>query len=112
MEKGQTLTVEMLKDGRQINCEEALQLLRMYGPKFWSWGASKFTNVQDYALRFKVQGHHHKGLVYMTVTYDDMYRIILTDTSNVIKEVLPDMFFDDVFDAMDEKIEKISAYKN
>ena len=37
---------------REFNPQETIQLLKMYGYKFWSWGATQFKNLGDKVLTF------------------------------------------------------------
>ena len=104
--------VEAFKDCRDMDADETLRLLKMYGFKFMSWGPNAFTRVGKKALRFKVQGHHHKGLVYICVSGADEYEYILTTVSGNVKKVQCNIYFEDLFDLLDADIEKIAAYKD
>lgn len=105
---------------------ESFQLLKQYGPKFWSWGAEKFEHIGrknapldklhptkiGKALKFWVNGNHHKGWVYMTCNGSDLYDVYLvSETGELVKE-LNDMYFDQVFEEMDKAIEYIPEYKH
>jgi hypothetical protein len=100
------------KNMREFNVNETLQLLRSYGHKFWSWGAQAFKNFENTALRMKVNGHHHKGHVYIFLNGLDLYNVVLTTVMGTIVEEINDIYFEDLFDILDEKIEKIPAYTN
>lgn len=95
---------------RKMNVNEALQVLKMSGYKMMSWGAHAFTNINDYALRFMVNGHHHKGHVYVCLNSLDYYEVILTSSQGTIKEHITDIGVEDLSRIIDEKVEKIDAY--
>lgn len=38
----------------------------------WCWGANAWVNCDNKALRFKVNGHLHKGFVYLAVNGADL----------------------------------------
>lgn len=95
---------------REFNPNETLSLLNRYGYRFWSWGANGFKNIANKALFFKVQGHHHKGYVLITLNAADLYDVRLFTTTGKVKHTLTDLFFDQLFDAIDEKVERIAAY--
>jgi hypothetical protein len=95
---------------REFNPNETLLLLQRYGYRFWSWGANGFKNILNKALFFKVQGHHHKGYVLITLNAADLYEVRLLTTTGKIKDTMTDLFFDQLFDAIDAKVERISEY--
>ena len=56
--------IEFTKIGcRSFDINELASTL-MKNMTVWSWGAHAWTKYKDLALRFKVNGHHHKGHVY------------------------------------------------
>lgn len=79
--------------------------------KVWSWGAHGWTAIGDKFLKFKVNGHHHKGYVYLGVNGLDLFDIILVNKFGDIKEEIHDIYLEDLIDTIDEKVEKIDAYK-
>lgn len=97
---------------REFNTKETLDLLKMNGFKFWSWGANNFRNLQDKVLTFKVQGHHHKGYVCISLGWDDTYTIRLMTTQGRVKFKMEGVYFDELFEILDEKIERIPEYVN
>ena len=78
---------------------------------FWSWGSHAFRTVKNRALRFRVQGHHHKGHVYIAMSCD-LYIVILTTVAGRILSVTEGLYFDDLQSYIDEKVERIPAYKD
>ena len=97
---------------RDMNCNETMALLQSEGTRFWSWGAHAFTNIKNKALRMKVEGHHHKGHVYISVNGMDLYDVHLTNLDGTLKEEITDIYFDDLFNTIDKKVEYISEYKD
>lgn len=78
----------------------------------WSWGAHAWTKMNSHCLRFMVQGHHHKGHVYIVVNGDDLFDIYLTTSRGTIKHIMTDIYVDMLIETIDEKVERIPAYKN
>lgn len=113
---GEKINYEQIrKSCRNLNPNELLQLLQGDIMKFWSWGVEKPTidSKQDTRmLRFWVNGHHHKGYVYIFLNGADLFDVYLTNKDGKIVQKTPEMglFFDQLVDWIDEKIEKISAY--
>jgi hypothetical protein len=97
---------------REFDPRETLRLLQSYQFRFGSWGGSRFTNLENKGLLFKVQGHHHKGYVYITLGWDDTYTIRLISTQGNVKFEMEGVYFDVLFDILDEKIERIPEYSN
>ena len=114
--KGEVINFEeKRKSCRSLNVQELMQLLRADFWKFATWGATAFTidNKKDTRmLRFKASGHLHKGHVYIFVNGLDLFDVYLTTLQGTIKEVGEGLYFDMLFDWIDERIEKIPAYKN
>jgi len=110
MNQAQVMEVSKPHFQRTFNPSETLQLLNRYGFRFWSWGANGFKNLANQALFFKVHGHHHKGYVLITLNYADLYEVRFLTTRGNIKDTITDLYFDQLFDAIDEKVERIEAY--
>jgi hypothetical protein len=77
----------------------------------WSWGASAWTKMNDYCLRFAVNGHHHQGHVYLVVNGLDLFDIYLTSNKGTIKEIITDIYIEDLVEVVDNHVERIAAYK-
>jgi hypothetical protein len=101
---------EITKWTRELNCNELIDFFRMHTYLFWSWGANGFANYNNKALKFKVQGHYHKGYVYIVLNGMDLFDVYLTTTSGKIKETLNDVYLDQLFTLLDQKIEKLPQY--
>ena len=97
---------------RDFNPNETVAVLRHPSTlmTFWSWGVPKFTNFEDKALVFKVNGHLHKGYVCITLNWDDTYIVTLLLTHGNIVKTLENVYFDDLVEKIDEVVEKIPEY--
>ena len=95
---------------RTFDTTETLKLLKMYGYRFFSWGANGFRNLEDKVLTFKVNGHHHKGYVCISLGWDDTYTIRLVSTQGNEKFKQEGIYFDMLFEVLDEKIVRIPEY--
>jgi len=93
-----------------FDVRETLTLLKRYGYKFLSWGSHDFYNMKDKGLLFKVQGHHHKGWVLITLNWTDTYSIKLLKNNGEVTYSLDMVYNDELFNILDEKIEKIPEY--
>jgi hypothetical protein len=108
---------EITKESRVMNPQETIaQLKGMNVQKYICWGATKFT-VDDTRnprmLRFYVSGMKHKGHVYIFVNGMDMYDVYITTSKGSIVHKSGDMglYFDMLTDWIDDRIEKVSAYR-
>jgi hypothetical protein len=87
------------------------QLIGLGAIKVMSWGAHAWTGTKD-ALLFKVQGHHFKGIVKITLTPMDVYKIeFLKGTKQEIVKTFEDVFFDEMVEIIDKYVEYIPAYE-
>jgi hypothetical protein len=103
---------KIVKKCREFNTNDILQFLRQHGSAFWSWGANGFTSFKDRALVFRVNGHHHKGRVYIVLNGADLFDVYLTSSQGNIKQTFTDIYIDELFDLLDTKIEFIPEYKH
>jgi hypothetical protein len=95
---------------REFDPRETLQLLQRYQFRFWSWNANRFTNLENKGLLFKVQGNHHKGYVLITLGYDDTYKVHIVSTQGNVKDTYEGIYFDMLFETIDDRIERIEEY--
>ena len=96
---------------REFNPKETLQWLTANKMMYFSWGCHSLRSFDDKALAIKVSGHHHKGDIVITMGWDDTYTLTLINTVGTIKETFTNIYCDQLADFIDEKIERISAYK-
>jgi hypothetical protein len=80
--------------------------------KVWSWGARGWTAMDEYTLRFRVSGHHHKGYVSIFLTSMDDYAVKLLNLKGEVKKEIKGVYCDNLTDVIDEAVERIPAYKN
>ena len=95
---------------RDFNVKEILQFFGRYGFMFWSWGANGFTNVENKGLFFKVNGHHHKGYVLITLDWSDTFDVHIINTSGKVLDTYTEVYIDRLFETIDNRIEKIKEY--
>lgn len=104
--------LKIIKSCRDMDSKELLGFLCAHKSKFLSWGPHNFVDIKGRGLRFNVQGHHHKGHVYLFVNGLDLFDIYLTSSHGTIKETINDIYLEDLFDILDKKIEWISIYED
>lgn len=91
---------------REFDVNETLNQLRHFGGiEFWSWGATTIKNCAHKALQFRVTGLKHKGNVFITLNAADLYDVVLTTSHGTVKCIMTDIYFDELFYRMHEKIE-------
>ena len=96
---------------RSFNPKETMQWLTMNRLWVMSWGARNFTNFEDKALFFKVSGNNHKGIVLITLAWDDTYTVRLLSTQWNEKAKFKNVYCDELAELIDVKVERISIYK-
>jgi len=72
-----------------------------------SWGINRPSLYKDTVLAFKVQGYVHRWWVYITLSYDDTFRIYLTKSNrtSIVKDIKW-VYIDELRDVLDSYIEK------
>lgn len=75
-----------------------------------SWGAEKWTKMNNYLLRFKVNAHRHKGHIYVAVNFLDLFDVWLTDTKGNIVKTFDNVYLEDFIRIVDDQIERIPEY--
>jgi hypothetical protein len=95
---------------REINVNDLVALLRQDISIYWSWGTNKLVNLANKGLRFTVNGHHHKGYVYIVLNGSDLFDVYYTTSRNTIKHIETDIYFDELVKRIDNKIERIEEY--
>lgn len=101
---------EISNKSRYQDCQQTLLLIKQNLPMFWSWGVQNPTVVNENILRLQVNGHHHKGYVYISVNGSDLFDVYLTTFTGEIVDTIEDLYFDMLADAIDEKIEHVPEY--
>lgn len=78
--------------------------------KVWSWGAHAWTSIEGKFLMFVVNGHHHKGRVFIGVNGLDLFDIYLAKKNGEIIQTIENVYLEDLIDTIDTKVERISDY--
>jgi len=105
--------LDLFKIGeRGFNCDELFtSLSNSKNTKVWSWGAHAWVTHEDKWLRFKSNGHHHKGHVYITLGFDDTFTIYYTNTRAKVIDMVTGVYVGSLIDTIDNRIERIANYK-
>ncbi len=72
----------------------------------WCWGAQAWTTHKDKFLRFKSNGHLHKGHVYIILGWDDTFTVILTSVKGKVISVSEGVYVDVLVPTIDRLIER------
>ena len=96
---------------REFDVKETLTLLRANRIWLWSWGSRNFTQFENKALFFTVSGKHHKGIVLITLAWNDTYTVRFLSNRWNVKSVVTDVFFDELAEVIDDKVERIGVYE-
>jgi len=96
---------------REFDVKETLTLLRANRIWLWSWGSRNFTQFENKALFFTVSGNHHKGIVLITLAWNDTYTVRFLSNRWNVKSVVTDVFFDELAEVIDDKVERIGVYE-
>lgn len=87
------------------------QILTLCGPMVvGSWGANSFTALCEGegvlgGLSFKVNGRLHKGLVKVSLTPADMYRVEFINRRSRTVKVIEEVFAEDLGHFIDQTVE-------
>jgi hypothetical protein len=111
---GEKINVQEITKGcRVLNVQELMSLLRVNINIFWSWGSHAFTVDSKHntrMFRMTVSGHHHKGHVYIFVNGLDLFDVYLTSNQGTIKTIGEGLYFDQLVEWIDDRIERIPEY--
>jgi len=103
---------------RDFNYTETLAVLKSNLMKYWSWGVSNVqlvgVQLQDKnyvtGLLLKVNAHHHKSYVLITLAWDDTYCVYIINNRGKILNEYKDVYFDMLVSTIDDRIERIDEY--
>ena len=73
----------------------------------WSWGAHKFTKVNDRFLSFKVSGRKFKGTVFLAVNGSDLFEIYFCNDDNLVIDECLNIYVDQLISVIDLRVETI-----
>lgn len=96
---------------REFDVQETLQLLHHPTPAiFWSWGVEQKFNYNHKGLLLKVDAHRHKGWLLISLSFMDLYDVHLFEDGK-IKDSIKELYFDQLLNTIDDRIEKIDGYE-
>lgn len=101
----------IVKRERNFDLNETLLVLRSNQSIYLSWGVSKLVNLQNKGLIMKVNGHHHKGWVLITLGWEDLYKVYIVSNTGDILDQCEGIFFDQLVEMIDNRIERIPDYQ-
>lgn len=96
--------IKRLRDTFDVN--ETLKVLTHNRPIFWSWGVSSLTNISNKGLLFMVRGRYFTGKILIVLEFDDTYTVHLFDKNRGHLQQFDQVYFDDLVDVIDTRIEK------
>jgi len=95
---------------REFNTSETLKVLTHNKTIYWSWGVSQLFNCNDKGLLLKVNGHHHKQYVLITLDWDDTYKVDYLNRNLRVTDTQENIYFDQLTEFIDNRIERIGEY--
>lgn len=96
---------------REFNVKETFDLISKYNTQvYWCWGVEKVVNYYDKGLILLVNGHHHKGVVFIRLSWNDTYSYFLLNKDLSIKLERNEVYFDQLQEMIDKDIEYIEDY--
>jgi hypothetical protein len=95
---------------RDFNLHETLTVLQHNMIVWFTWGVSKKVGLHNKGLILKVSGHHHKGWVLVTLGWEDLYKVYIIGNNGQVLNKYEGIFFDNLVEVIDNRIEKIPDY--
>lgn len=102
------LVNELTEDKRLWDSQELYSLIKNTSI-FWSWGVSTRANIENKAMLLKVNGHHFKGIVLITLAANDTFTIYYIKEDKVVDSI-ENIYIDELVNTIDKKVEYIDAY--
>lgn len=102
---------------RDFYSREELCAAMARNPKVWSWGVHSFAHIDKTILRFRVQGRHFTGMVWLAVNGMDLFNIYYSKVKRSANgcieliEKVEGVYIEDLIDTIDKKVEYITKYK-
>jgi hypothetical protein len=96
---------------RSFDPKETMQWLRVNPLWLMTWAARNFSQYENKALFFTVSGHHHKGIVLITLAWDDTYTVRLLSSQWNEKAKFENVYCDELAELIDNKVERIADYE-
>ena len=98
----------------EMDCKETMNQIT-YGQintiRVMSWGVTTRTNFENKGLCLKVNGHHHKGYVLITLDWSDTYDVHMINNRGVVLKTFEQVYFDDLNTIIDGYVEDIPENK-
>jgi hypothetical protein len=95
---------------REFDTSQTLQVLTHNKPIYWTWGVTQLFNFNNKGLLMKVNGHHHKQYVLVTLGWDDTYNVHYLNRNLREIEKTEGIYFDQLVEVIDNRIERIGEY--
>lgn len=95
---------------REFDSNETLMVLKSPINIYWTWGVERLIQVDETGLILKVNGHHWKHFVLITLGWNDTYSVTLLDGEFNPTKTITDVYFDVLQEVIDKEIEYIDAY--
>lgn len=95
---------------REFDLVETVALIRIPINVYWSWGVEKLYHVEQTGLILKVNGHHWKHYVLITLAWNDTYIVSLLDAEFNPVKTIKDIYFESLQTTIDKEIEYIELY--
>jgi len=97
--------------------ETRKQLFAFGNIKVLSWGANNwqalnYGNGDFYFLRFSVTGRKFRGHIYIVLNPSDTYDVYYCTSHGTIKMISNGLYFDQLTEVIDNKIERVPEYKH
>jgi hypothetical protein len=96
---------------REFDLNETLMVLKSPINIYWTWGVEKIYDVKNQGLILKVNGHHWKNFVLVTLAWNDTYTVSLLDEELNPTKTITEIYFDMLQNTIDREIEFIEEYK-
>ena len=96
---------------REFDLNETLMVLKSPINIYWTWGVEKIYNVKNQGLILKVNGHHWKNFLLITLSWNDTYTVSLLDEELNPTKTITEIYFDMLQNTIDREIEFIEEYK-
>lgn len=107
---------EELKGKREFDPHTTLRLLKGGNHdnlmRYYSWGVETLFTYEKKSLFLKVNGYKHSGWVVITLGASDLYEFrLLNKQYNQVGEETTHLYFDQLANSIDERVEKQPEYR-
>jgi len=91
---------------REFDTNVCYQQIMTQKTVVWSWGAKDFGGVKDLVLIFRVNGRLHKGMVLVTLGWEDLYAVhLFTEEGEQVGESKGGIYAEDLVWEIDALVE-------